>query len=890
MPRFLTDMLFRLRALFDRGTTDRELQDELSFHLSMDAAKLRSEGYSAAAAEREARVRFGTVTGAAEEARGGWGISMLEELLVDARRASRQMRRNPGFTGIVLGALGLGIGASVALLSVVNSLVLRPLPYLNESRAHVFWADYSWNFQEYDFLRERLSVFDAMAVFSTDGASYSIGHNPGQAASVLSYVVSTPSLFEVLGARPLLGRVYDANDDRPGAPAVVVLSYGTWQQDFAGDPSVIGRQVELDETPTTIIGVMPREFFFPTPDQRAWRPLQINSSEKRFQDRYLVVVARTRADVELKAGPSLRSGRRETVAREMQRLAKELGARFTYPPAWDHTRNASAISMREYVLGKVREPLLLLLGAVGLLLLIACANAAALILVRTTDRSTEMSVRKALGAGAGRLARQVFAESLVLALCAAVVGSAVAAAGFRLLVARLPLNSGLDTVTSMGATAFVAAFGLALFIALVVSIIPMRNLLLGRVGNVGRERSDPRLHRGARRVHGGIIGFQVAFALLLVVGATLLIRSVERLRDIDLGIDPRGVMTANIFAASGISPAARAEMFRQLTERVAALPGVTSVGLTNRLPVRDRGYSTSITIEGHPAPADRKPSALYRLATPGLFRAIDMRVVEGRAFDSTDVAGGTPVVIINETFARAMWPGESAIGKHVGDLWTGTEVQRTVIGVVHDVKLPGPTAKPSLAIWAPFSQAGPNQTAAVMLVKSAGPPGNLAQTLRRVIGETDSRFAIARMQSLQDAVDGTLATPLQLRFFFTLFAALAVALGSIGVFGLVSYAVARRRAEFAVRMALGASPDIVGREMLAFGITPVVIGTLTGSVAALGAARFITGVLYGIAPADPSSFTASAATLLLAGAFAALVPALRAGRTSPAEALRSDST
>lgn len=879
MPRFLTDLLFRLRALLRRDSADRELQDELSFHLSMDAAQLRSQGHSVADAEREARVRFGTVSVAAEDARRGWGLSLLEELVSDGRRALRQMRRNPGFTAIVLTALGLGIGASVALLSVVHSLLLRPLPYANESRAHVFWGDYSWNYEEYDFLRGRMTAFDDLAVFSTDGASYSVRHDARQAASVLSYVVSTPSLFDVLGARPFLGRVYDANDDRPGAPPVVVLSYGTWQQDFAGDASVIGRQVQLDGAPTTIIGVMPRGFYFPTPDQRAWRPLQINSTEKRFRDRYLVVVA--------KAGPSLSSGR--LVAAEMQRLAQELGRRFTYPPAWDHTRNAAAIPMREYVLGKVREPLLLLLGAVGLLLLIACANAAALILVRTTDRSTEMSVRKALGAGAGRLARQVFAESLVMALCAAGVGSFVAAVGFQILVARLPLNNGLDTITSMGAWGFVAAFALALFIALGVSIIPMRHLLLGRVGNVGRERSDPRLHGGARRVHGSIIGFQVAFAVLLVVGATLLIRSVQQLRDIDLGLDPRGVMTVNVFAPNGTSAATRAELFRALTERVASLPGVTSAGLTNRLAVRDRGYSTSITVEGNPTPDDKKPSALYRLATPGLFRAMNLRMLEGRAFDSTDAAASAPVAIVSETFARSMWPGQSAIGKHVGDFWTGTEVQRTVVGVMKDVKLAGPIATPSLALWVPFAQAGPNQSTAVIAVKSSGHAGELAQTLRRVIGETDSRFAIVRMQSMQSAVDGTLAAPLQLRFFFTLFAALAVALGSIGVFGLVSYAVARRRAEFAVRMALGASPQAVGREVLAFGITPVAVGAIGGSVAALGAARLVSGVLYGVAPSDPSSFTVAAATLLLAGACASMIPALRAGSTSPAEALRSGS-
>ena len=799
------------------------------------------------------------------------------ELFDDIRLALRQMRQRSGFTVMVLIALGLGIGASVALVSVADSLLLRSLPYSNETRVRVFWLDYSWTDEEYDFLRPRLGAFDGIAAFSTAGATYAVSSSTSQAASVLPVVVSSPSLFDVLGARPMLGRIYDANDDRPGAAPVVVISYGMWQQNLGGDPRVIGRQILLDGQPTTVIGVMPRGFFFPTPDLRAWRPLQLDPTSQQYKSGYLTLLARVRVGVT-----------DALVQQEMRRLAAALAQRFTYPAAWDHGRNAVATPVHAYLLGKVREPLLLLLGAVALLLLIACANAAALILVRSSDRSSEMAVRRALGASSWRLARQTLVESFVLAICAAALGTILAVAGFGLLVARLPLTGGLDTETTIGRTTFAVAFLLALVIAVIVSIVPVRRVLRGSAGLVGRERSEQGLHRGTRRLHGTIIGFQVAFAVLLVIGATLLIRSVERIREIDPGFDASGVTTYTVFAGAGIEPAARGQIYEDLLKRVGALPGVSSAGYVNRLPVRDLGYQTGMTIEGRPdLSGARKPTSLYRTATPALFRALGMRIVAGRGIDSTDVDGSLPVAVISESFASAMWPGQTAIGKRLTESWSGTKVSRTVVGVARETRLNGLTAKSPFALWVPFAQAGSGPVGAVLVVKSGAPAATIMPVVRRAVAETGSRLAIARSQTMQDAVETAFAAPLRLRFFFTTFAALALALGAIGVFGVVSYAVARRRAEFAVRMALGATPRMVGHDVLRFGVAPVGIGVAAGCLAALGAARLVSGFLYGVVPTDGESFAIAATTLLSVGVIATLLPAVRAGRTNPADALRN---
>jgi len=876
MRRVLSDVVFRIRALFDRSAK-RELDEELRFHLEMDAAALRSRGLTPADAERVARRQFGSMRREAERVRDAWGVSLADEFAADVRHAMRQMRRRAGYTAIIVLTLGLGIGATVALFSVVSDLLLRPLPYAHADRIHVFWSDYDWRGEEYDFLRDRAGVFQHLAAFSTNGEPYQPNAADPDGARLLPFVVATSTLFDALGTRPLLGRPFDATEDRPGAAPVIVISYGMWREDLGADPHVIGRRIIVGNQPVTVIGVMPKGFYFPTPDIRAWRPLALDPRSPSYFSGYLTLLGRTGPGVSL-----------ELVQSDIRRIARALGSRFTYPAAWDKTKHPYALPIRTYLLGDVRDPLMLLLAAATLLLGIACANAASLILARTSDRIGEMAVRSALGAGQWRLARQVLAESLVLAAGAAVLGVAIATAGFRALVAVLPLGNGFGDTVAIGWATFAAAFVLALAIALAGSAAPIRNLVRAGGGTVNRERSEEGLRRGTRRVHGAIIVSQVAFAVLLVLGATLLIRSVDNLRAVNMGFDPNGVSTYTLVTSDNMPVESQRQFLGQVLARVSALPGVRAAGLTNRLPLRDGGYQGPMGIEGRPdLDGTNRPNSLYRTVTPAYFAAMGLRVREGRGIDSSDVMGGLPVVVISESFARRMWPGQSALGKHIYSGWSGKMEALEVVGVTREARLTSMTGDVPFVMFVPLAQQAAI-SGGVLVVRSSTPPAALMPAVRRAIAQIDPQVAVARIETMDDVVAGALAEPLRLRFFLTVFAAIALVLGTIGVYGVVSYAVARRRAEFAIRMALGASPKRVLREVVERGLAPVIAGVAIGIVAALAVSGLLHRFLYGLGATDPVSLAAAAGALLAAGIAAALIPAARAGRTSPADALRAD--
>jgi predicted permease len=791
------------------------------------------------------------------------------------------MRRRLAFTGTVVLTLGLGIGATVALLSVVNALLLKPLPYADEQRVRVFYMPDDWRGEEYDFVRERRGVFDNVAAFSTNGGPFHPSTRAEGSAQLLPYVVTTSSLFDVLGARPYLGRTLQSQDDRPGSPSVIVVSYGLWKQDLGGDPGVVGRQLLVDGQQTTVVGVMPSGFYFPSPDYRAWRPLQLDPATSFYHNvGYLTLVGRVRAGVAA-----------ELVQSDVQRLARSLSERYTYTADFDKTKNASSQPVRTYLLGKVRGVLLLLLGAVTLLLLIACGNAAALILARTSDRAAELAVRTALGAGHLRIARQMLTEAFILALSAAVVGTLIAVGGFGALVASLPLQGGFNEAVTMGWVTFIAAFVLALAVATSISMAPIRNVLRGRadaIGGLNRERSETGLRRGTRRMHGALVTGQVTLAVLLVAGATLLIRSVERLRAVDLGFDPHDIWTFTLVPSENEPPEARRQFVRDLVARVSAMPGVTAAGATNRLPVRDGGYQGPVLPEGRPdLEGSKRPNSLFRTASPAFFRAMHFRLREGRGIDSTDAAASLPVTVIDESFARHIWPNESAIGKHIKTSYSGTPVSRTIIGVLAETRMTSMTGNETFTMYVPMEQhTAPD--GAVLVVRSAGNPANLTTAVRRVAAELDPQVAVARVETMEQVVATALAQPLRLRFFLTLFGALALALGGIGVYGVVSYAVARRRAEYAIRVALGASPNRVLGDVFWHGLAPVALGAAAGVVATLAFGRVLAGVLFGVQPTDAASIATAASLLLVAGALATLAPALRAGRTNPAAALRAE--
>ena len=806
---------------------------------------------------------------------------LAREFAADVRHAVRQMRRRFAFTATVVLTLGLGIGATVALLSVVNALLLQRLPYTDEDRVRVFWMDYDWRGEEYDFIHERPGVFESVAAFSTNGGPYHASMRATGNAELLPFVVTTSTLFDVLGTRPYLGRALQAGDDRPGAPLVIVISYGMWKQDLGGDAAVIGHQILIDGKPVTVVGVMPKGFYFPSPNFRAWRPVQLDPATSFYHNvGYLVLVGRVRPGV----APAL-------VQSDLRRLARSLGERFTYTAAFDKTKDPGSQPVRTYLLGNVRGAVLLLFGAVTLLLLIACGNAAALILARTSDRTGELAVRVALGAGHGRIARQILTEAFILAVGAAVLGTAVAVGGFGALVASLPLQDGFADAVTMGWVTFVAAFLLALAVAASISMAPIRSVLRGRldaIGGLNRERSETGLRRSTRRVHGALVAGQVTLAVLLVAGATLLIRSVERLRSLDLGFDPRGVSTFTLIPSENQPGEQRRQFFRDLVARVNAMPGVSAAGLTNRLPVRDGGFQGPVQPEGRPDLAGpKRPNSLFRTATPAFFRAMGMRIREGRGIDSTDVARSLPVTVISESFARRMWPGQSAIGKHITTGYSGPMISRTIVGVAAETRMTSMTGDAPFTMWVPLEQHTAPE-GAVLVVRSTGNPASLTTAVRHAAAELDPQVAVARVETMDQVLATALAQPLRLRFFLTLFGALALALGGIGVYGVVSYAVARRRAEYAIRVALGASPTRVLGEVFQRGLAPVALGTLAGVIAAFAFGRVLAGVLFGVEPTDPASIATAAGLLLLAGALATLAPALRAGRTNPASALRAE--
>ena len=872
----LSDLLFRLRALVQPRVHERELGEEFEFHLEMETRKLRAEGLSEEAALREARRRFGNITYQQERTRDAWGIRMIRDALSDARLAMRQFARRPGFTFLAVATLALGLGATVALFSVVRGLLLRPLPYANENRLQEFYAPYDWTGVEYDFVRERIKAFEDLAAHSSEARTLT-----SDAGSVLLLSsLASANLFDVLGARPLLGRTFAKGDDRPGSEPVVVLSWGTWQQEFGGDPNILGKRIVLGGVPNTVIGVMPRGFYFPAPEYRIWQPLDLDPASSIYQNNgWLVLLGKARTGVA-----------QAQLDEETRSIARALGERFTYPADWDRSKNASVVPLRQSMLGNVKPALLLLLGAVSLLLLMACANAAALILARTTDRISEIVLRTALGAGRGRLARQILAESVTLSLVAGTAGALLAVALFRSLVASLPLQNGFGETVSMDWSTFVVAFGLAMLVGLAVSAIPIRHLLLGRLSGVSGERGDSVAKGGAGRAHASLVTAEVTLAVLLVAGAMLLIRSVGRLYAIDPGFDSRGVVTVDLMTSpEQMNAEVRRNFYREALERAASLPGVQSVGMTNRLPVRDKGWQGPMMIEGRPdLEGTSRPNGVYRYNTPDYFRTLGMDIKLGRGIEASDRAGALKVVVISESFARKMWPNQDPLGRHIRSAVAGDTSALTVVGVVEETRMFSMTGDNPMVLYLPHEQVPDPGAGITLLLRTSADPGTVVAGVRGLVRELDPRVAIARAGTMDDVVKTALAEPLRLRFFLLLFAVLALVLGTVGVYGVVSYSVARRRGEFGIRMALGAAPGKVLGHVIARGMLPVAIGVGAGLAGSIALSRLLTRFLYEVAPTDPASLASAGVALLAAGVLAALVPAWRAGKVSPVEALRAE--
>ena len=795
--------------------------------------------------------------------------------LADLRYGLRQLVRRPGYTAAAVLALALGIGGTIALLSVTQGLLLKPLPFRDESRLMVFWSASDWRQSEFDFAQERLTGYEAVAAYAEEAAVL----RTEQSTQKVDTIDASAELFDVLGRQPLLGRGFKAGDDRPGAERVVVLSHALWQTGFGGSPAVLGTLVNLDGTPTRVVGVMGPDFYFPTPLTRAWRPLRIDPAQGVYDGNgYLTLLGRLKADVAPQA-----------IDQHTQAFAAALGTRFEYPPMWDKTKGAHVKSLREALVGDVRPALTLLLGTVALLLLMACANVSALVMSRTLDRIGEFSVRSALGATRGRQAAQLVAESLLLAVLAGVVAVLFALAAYDLLLAALPLRDGLAAIPGMDWSSFAAALGLALLAAFGISLLPIRRVLAGEsAGALRGARSSSGAATARPRASAAMIGLEVALAVVLVTGAALLVRTVVSLQTLDTGMRSEGVVTMTlVMGEAEMDEAARRGFVDALLQGAAALPGVGAAGVTNRLPIRDPGWQGPVAIDGRGADAER-PNVVFRTASPDYFRAMGITLLEGRGIEASDHAEALPVAVVTERFARTVWPGESALGKRFEASFDGPPRLVTVIGVAKEVRMFNLVGENPFVMFAPQAQMRSLGNASILAVRSASEPGVVAPALRELVRGLDPRVAVADIKPMDAVIADAMREPLRLRFFLGLFALLALVLGVVGIYGVVSHSVAQRRAEFGIRMALGATSRNVVSRVLRDAMRPVLIGVVAGGLVALGAAQLLARFLFGVTPTDGISMLAAVATLLGAAAVAAFIPALRASRVPPVLAIRAE--
>ena len=867
--RAISDLLFRLRALLRPATMERELDDELEFHLEMSTAKNVERGMDPAEARRAAEASFGSLTRHRQGARDAWGLVLLGEVRGDGRYALRQMFRRPSQALLAALVLGLGIGGTVALWSAVHGLLLRPLPFPDDQRLVVLWSDGDWREVEYDHVRQHARAYDDLAAFTWGATPLRLEER----TTLLDQAFVTGNLFQTIRAEPFLGRGLEPADGRPEAEPVVVLSFGFWQQEMGGGEDVLGRRLILDGEEVTVVGVMPEGFFFPMPEQRAWRPLRIDPASESYEwNGYLALLGRVREGV----SPEQLDG-------DVAAVAAALGERFEYPEAWDKTKGAYVRPLRVFLFGKVRPALLLLFGAVSLLWLMACANVAALVVTRTADRREEMTVRAALGAGRGRLARQVLSELMVLALVGAGVGVAFAAALFRVLVTRLPLAYGFEETLGIGLPSYAAALVLALLSALGVAVFPLRGLGRGLAGGL-RTRGTGR--RGAQDLLALV---EAALAVVLVIGAALLLRSVDNLRRVDPGLDPEGVLAVDlILSPQEIDGDDRRNFFATAAERAAALPGVRAAGLTNRLPLRDNGLQSTVRIESRPELVESAPNSFWRSATPDYFAAAGIELRRGRLLDERDRADSLPVAVISEAFARRVWGDGDPIGERIK---TGNENWRewiTVVGVVEEVRMRSLQGPNTLVLYRPAAQVPWDAVRNILLLRSDLAPEVLAADVRSAMREIDPRVAIARVTPLEKVVAGVMTEPVRLRFFLLLMSGFGLVLGVVGIYGVVSYQVTRRRAEIGLRMVLGAAPGELWRQIVGRGLGPVAAGVVLGLAAAWMLAGLLRGFLFEVSPGDPLSYAGAAGVLLLAGVLAAALPAWRASRLDPAATLRSE--
>jgi predicted permease len=876
----------RLRTFFWRNRVERELDKELAFHLAQQIDENLAQGMSPREARDAASRALGGYAQIQEECRDMRSTNHIENLAGDLRYAIRSLGRTPGFTAVVVLTLALSIGANSAIFSVIQGVLLRPLPYPHPDRlVRIYFqggVQPKFPLNPNDFLdfRSRNRTFESIAAVTRHDMQLS---GVGEPVMLSGFVVSA-GYFHTLGLTPARGRDFSATDELHERGRSAIVSDRLWRTRFGADPAILGRTIMLDETPYTVVGVMPPGFHHPGNTYQAvaegetvdlWCPFDFGENTKDRGSHYMDTFGR------LKAGVSP-----QQATADLSSVLSQMIVEHPFEKGW----HVYTLSLFQETVGRERNMLLMLLGAVGLLLLIACVNAANLLMARASARVREIAVRAAIGAARGRIVRQLLTESLTIALAGATLGTLFAFGGVRLLVAFLPagfpraseirLDSGVFAFTLLVAVCTGVLFGLAP--AITASRTDLQQSLSGRGNTAGGRLS---------RLRNVLVVGESGLACVLLIGAGLLLHSFVNLLRTDPGFRPEQVLTASIILPNEQyrNGSDHTAFFKQLIENLQRRPGVAVAGVGSDLPWTGYDDNTGgYIVEGRSPEFNSKTTARYHSASPDYFRALGIPLLSGRYLSEHDTKEALPVIVINETMAKRYWPGEDAVGKRIAftDTPTSDKDWIRIVGVVKDIKDKPESSGMSPAFWMPYTQRQERRDSVVLRFSST--PAEASALLRQTVRELNPDLAIADLRLMDQIASEAFSSQRFALFLVALFAGVALALATFGIYGVISYSVNQRMGEFGLRMALGARPGDLMRMIVGRGLALAAIGASLGLVGAVLLGRLLSTLLYAVHPADPVTLAAVAALTLVTAAVACYLPARRATGADPLRSLRAE--
>jgi predicted permease len=899
--RWIDALPARVRTLLLSRRVEQDLHDELSFHVAMQAHTNRERGMSEGEANRRARYAIGGVEQAKERCRDARPLRWARDLAADLRYAARSLRRTPGFTLVAVVTLALGIGTNTALFSVISAVLLQPLPYPHADRLVRLWSTgqkhpqprYGSALPDHRVWRSENHTFEDIGAYA--GAAFTVTGT--ERAELLEGARTTANVWTLLGAQPVHGRLFSSAEEQFGAHRVVVLSERVWRRQFGTNPAMVGSPLQLDGESFTVVGILPESFQFPNERIDVWAPLSFapSSPENTRRSRFVDQLGRLKPEVTVAQAQADLSRVAEGVAREFPNTNAGLDAALE---GWQMSMVAS-----------VRPTLWLMFGAVGFVLLIACANVANLFLARAMARQDELAVRAALGAGRGRVVRLLFTESITLASIGAALGILVGYALIRTLPILGPVDVPRLNEVTMNGWVVIFAVSLAFLTSLMFGLWPARHA--GRLAVVGHLKEVARSVSGGRRharSRSALVVAEVSLSLVLLIGAALLVVSLRRVQQVDPGFQADQLFTARVtLPAASYPPQGRESFFRQLIEHIDAQPGIRAAGATSALPLTPANWTKYFTIDDRPAPAslDQIPLVSYRQVTPGYFRAMGATLRRGRSFTSQDADGQPLVAIVNETIARRFWLNEDPIGKrfitnppesllpaNAFPMPNGATAfpRITIVGVIADFRQNGLDRDVNPEVFVPHAQAGgavpETATSLFIVARAVGDPLAPVATVQHAIRQLNPAIALANVRSMEERLALTLANRRFTLWLLGGFSALALVLALVGLYGVLAYTVGQRRRELGLRAALGATPVESMRLVMADGLRMTGIGIGIGVPLAGALTQFMSAQLFQTKAIDSVIYVGVSLILLVVAGLACAVPAFRASRVDPVTALR----